>query len=81
MPLAVVPVLPCRKIWRDDRDEILEVRAGGWTYERLVEWAEEEDRSLGNLYREKRYSIPQGPDRAAIDNLCVELTEMALRDE
>lgn len=67
-------------IWRDDRDEILEVRAGGWTYERLVEWAEEEERSLGVIYREKRYSIPQTTDRAAIDALCVTLTETALRE-
>lgn len=69
------------KIWRDDREEILEVRAGGWPYERLVEWAEEEDRSLSSYYREKRYSIPQHPDRAAINTLCVELTETALRGQ
>lgn len=66
-------------VWREDRDEILAVRGGQWSYERLVEWAEQKDRELTEIYRSRSYSIPHDPDRNAIDRLCIELTEDALR--
>jgi len=67
-------------VWRGgiDAEEILAIRHGGWSYERLVEWAEAEDAALGALYRERAYVVPRAPDRAAIDRLCCELVEAAL---
>ena len=66
-------------VWRDDREEILAVRRGEWEYERLVEWAERKDEELTRIYKEKAYSIPHAPDRQAVERLCIELTERALR--
>ncbi len=65
-------------IWRDDRNEILEVRSGGWSYERLLDWAQAQEARLNEHYQAGNYAIPKAPDRDAIDSLCVELTEMAL---
>lgn len=68
-------------VWRGgrDADELLAIRNGAWTYEQVVEWAEKEDVELEALYKAKAYVIPKEPDRNAIDALCVELVEEALR--
>lgn len=68
-------------VWRGgrDADELLAIRNGAWTYEQVVEWAEKEDAELEALYRSGKYVIPKEPDREAIDRLCVELIEEALR--
>lgn len=58
---------------RPDRDELLAIRDGAWTYDRLVAWAEEQDRELDAIYETS--SLPKSPDRAALDRLCVELVE------
>jgi predicted nucleotidyltransferase len=61
---------------RPDRDELLAVRAGAWPYERLVEWASEQDRAMAALY--DRSPLPRAPDPKALDALCVEIVEAAL---
>lgn len=68
-------------VWRGgiDAEELLAIRAGAWSYDQLVGWAENEDAALGELYRTRRYVVPKEPDRNAIDVLCVELVEEALR--
>lgn len=68
-------------VWRGgiDADELLAIRGGAWTYEQVVEWAEKEDAELEAVYKGKDYVIPKEPDRNAIDDLCVELVEEALR--
>lgn len=68
-------------VWRGDidADEILAIRGGAWTYERLIEWAEATDAELERMYAERRYVVAKSPDREAIDGLCVELVEMGLR--
>lgn len=58
---------------RPDRDELLAIRAGEWPYERLVEWAEREDRAMEDLY--KSSTLPKCPDRAALDRLCITIVE------
>lgn len=68
-------------VWRGDldADEILAIRAGDWSYERLIDWAERQDAELERMYAERRYVVPKAPDREAIDRLCVELVEEGLR--
>jgi uncharacterized protein len=61
---------------RPDRDELLAIRSGAWSYEKLVTWADEEDRELDVLYA--RSTLPASPDRATLDRLCVELVEESL---
>jgi hypothetical protein len=58
---------------RPDREELLAIRNGAWTYEQLVEHAEKEDEALDALYQSS--PLPKAPDRAALDALCVELVE------
>jgi hypothetical protein len=62
---------------RPDAEELLAIRSGAWPYERLIEWAKAEDQALTELMRTS--PLPREPDRAAIDRLCVELTEEGLR--
>lgn len=61
---------------RADREELLAVRNGAWTYEQLVEWAANEDKALNEVYG--RSPLPHSPDRAALDRLCVEIVESML---
>lgn len=61
---------------RPDREELLAIRNGAWSYEQLVGWAEEEDKALDALYVSS--TLPHAPDRAALDRLCVELVEASL---
>lgn len=68
-------------VWRGDIDaeQILAIRAGHWSYDELLQWAEAEDAALTELYNQRRYAVPKQPDREAIDRLCVDLVEAALR--
>ncbi len=67
-------------VWRGgiDADELRAIRAGAWEYDRLVEWAEAEDRALQAIYESRAYVVPKAPDRVALDALCVELVEAFL---
>lgn len=72
-------------VWRgpggpDDAQELLAIRAGAWSYDALVAWAEDEDRALQELYRSGPLAVPKTPDLEAMDRLCVELVEDTLRD-
>lgn len=61
---------------RPDAEELLAIRAGAWTYERLVEWAEHEDATLDDVVRTS--PLPKGPDRAALDALCIDLVHSGM---
>jgi len=56
---------------RPDAAELLDIRNGAWSYEKIVEWAEREDAELEELA--KVSPLPRAPDVEAIDRLCVEL--------
>lgn len=58
---------------RADAAELLEIRNGSWTYDELISWAEEEDKELENIYREKQYVVPHKPDIKFLNDLCVKL--------
>ena len=62
---------------RPDAKELLEIRDGAWSYERLVEWAEREDTELEALSKTTK-AVPDRPDRTVLDRLCVELVEGSL---
>lgn len=68
-------------VWRGDRDreELLALRRGAWSYDELVEWAEQQDAELEAIYRANTSPLPKRPDRKALDALCVELVEASLR--
>lgn len=58
---------------RPDAEELLSIRNGAWSYERLVEYAEREDRELTELA--KTSPLPREPDRVKLDELCCEIVE------
>lgn len=61
---------------RGDRDELLAIRAGAWSYDQLVG---EADRLLGAAHDAAEVStLPDEPDREALDRLCVSLVEEVL---
>ena len=69
-------------VWRgiggtDDAEELSAIRAGAWSYDRLVGYAEDLDARLTRLYMEGALAVPKHPDRNAIDDLCTDLVETA----
>lgn len=55
----------------EDRDELLAIRDGAWTYDALVEEAERLKARIADA--RARSALPEAPDEAAIDRLCVAL--------
>jgi len=66
------------RVWRGDidRDELLAIRAGAWSYDALIAWSDNVEAHLEASYAAS--PLPREPDREAIDRLCVELVESAL---
>lgn len=71
-------------VWRggpdgpNDRDELLAIRGGAWSYEKLIEWSESLDAEMRRIFAEREYTIPKSPKSKQIDALCMELVEEAL---
>lgn len=61
---------------RPDRDELLAIRNGAWSYDQLMEWAEAQDRELAALAETS--GLPAAPDLAALDALHVRIVESML---
>jgi predicted nucleotidyltransferase len=66
------------QVKRPDRDELLAIRNGAWTYEQLIEFAEREEAELNVLYNTAN-ALPKIPNKNKLDNLCIELIEESLR--
>ena len=62
---------------RPDREELLSIRNGAWSYEQLIEFAEREDKELNALYNSTNI-LPKTPDKDMLDKLCIELVEKSL---
>ena len=60
-------------VYRPDREELLSIRNGGWTYEQIVEFAKNTEKNLDTLYQNSK--LPKEPDRVFIDNLCCQVVE------
>lgn len=60
------------KVKREDREELLSLRNGEWSYEELIERAEKLDLELNELY--EKSTIPHSPDDKAIDSLLIMMT-------
>ena len=62
---------------RPDREELLSIRNGGWTYDQLMEFADSQEQELDSLYKTSN-ALPHKPDQNYLDNLCIQLVEMQL---
>jgi predicted nucleotidyltransferase len=58
---------------RPDREELLDIRRGAWTYQQLVEWAADQDSKMDALYEQS--PLPRAPDVTQLDALCTRLVE------
>ena len=62
---------------RPDREELLSIRNGAWTYDQLIEFADREEEALNILY-DKCTILPKIPNKAKLDALCIKLVEKSL---
>lgn len=58
------------KVWvrRPDAAELLEIRNGAWSYDRLIEYADEMSQRIDEAYETSK--LPNAPDRKLLDALC-----------
>ena len=56
-------------VWRPDAEELLAIRAGSWTFEQLVDYADEMDQKLSEAAETS--PLPRTADRKFLDELCV----------
>ena len=56
---------------RPDAEELLAIRAGEWSYEKLIEWADEKVAMMDNW--KESSPLPHSPDMQKLNELCVEL--------
>jgi len=68
-------------VWREDAEELLAIRAGAWSYEKLIEWSENLDAEMRRIFAAREYTIPKSPKSKEIDALCQELVEEALEQD
>jgi hypothetical protein len=65
------------QVKRPDREELLAIRNGLWTYDQLIEFAEREEQGLNALYNSSTI-LPKTADKEKLDQLCIKLVEMSL---
>lgn len=64
------------QVYRQDRAELLRIRAGAWSFKELSEWSRD---ALDNLGVSCAHSpLPPEPDLDALDKVCEHLVESAL---
>ncbi len=66
-------------VWRGDRDaeELLHIKAGGWSFEQLRDWTQAAKVKLAGM----ESVVPKGVDKAEVDALCVRLTQAGLEQD
>jgi hypothetical protein len=61
---------------RPDREELLAIRNGAWSYDQLLDWSEREDQALDDVVQHS--PLPRTPDTHALDQLCISIVEEML---
>lgn len=62
---------------RPDREFLLAIRNGAWSYDQLIEWSSAQEKEIMMLAETS--SLPREPDRKALDDLCIEMVEQFMR--
>lgn len=60
-----------------DRDELMGIKTGAWTYDQLIEYADKIEQEVKEAYNNSK--LPNQPNINYLDNLCVDLIERSLR--
>lgn len=66
-------------VFREDRNELLDIRNGVWSYDKLVEKAEELAKRLDGLY--DKTNLPNKPNDKEINKLLISITEEFLDEQ
>jgi hypothetical protein len=64
---------------RPDREELIYIRNGGWSYEQLIEFAEREEKEIDILYNTTNI-LPKAPDINKLNAFCIRLIEKSLSE-
>lgn len=62
---------------RPDREELIAIKNGAWSYEKIIEYAEKMQKEMDELY-EKCTILPKTTDTVYLDKLCMKLIEKSL---
>lgn len=63
---------------RPDAAELLAIRGGAWSYDKLIDWAQAQDAELTELA--KTSPLPHAPDRKKLDALCQWAYQLVVED-
>ena len=61
----------------DDRDELLAIKNGAWSYEKLVDYADQVEKEVKTAYENSK--LPNQPNIKHLDNLCIRIIEESLK--
>ena len=61
---------------RPDREELLAIRNGAWSYDELIGWADRQDTEMDELL--KASPLPRSADRVYLDSLCQQMVKESL---
>lgn len=62
-----------------DREELMEIKTGSWSFEKLVDYADKVEEEVKEAYKNSK--LPNQPNINFLDKLCIQLTEMSLERE
>lgn len=61
---------------RPDAEELLAIRNNGiWSYDELIEWAENMDAKVQAIAKNGSSPLPKGPDRNFLEKICIEVVQ------
>jgi hypothetical protein len=66
---------------RPDAAELSEIRNGSWEYDKLITYADEMDKELEEIYREKKYVVPHKPNVKFLGELCTKLHQKVFEND
>lgn len=66
-------------VFRPDREELLAIRRGAWTYEQIEEYATQMEADIAKL--SETSTLPKEPNRNYLDNLCMSVIDSYLSNE
>lgn len=64
------------KVYRPDREELLEIRNGSWSYAEVEEYADGMQDKMAEA--SKNSSLPEKPDKVFLDKLCADVVDQYL---
>lgn len=65
------------QVFRPDREELLSIRNGAWSFEQVEEYAEKMEAEILKSYEIS--TLPKTPDRNFLDELCISVVEEFMR--